>query len=64
MEGLAGDCMTAHAYGRDDVSWTQEVNGVVKGYGHPGTYLNVFQKLSDGTWRISRHMWDDGPADN
>jgi uncharacterized protein (TIGR02246 family) len=63
VDGLGGDCAIAYAYGRDDVAWTQEEKGASKAYGHPGTYLNVFRKLPDGTWRISHHMWDDGPAD-
>jgi len=63
VEGLAGDCMIAYAYGRDDVAWTQEEEkGTSKAYGHPGTYLNVFRKSADGRWLISRHMWDDGPV--
>jgi uncharacterized protein (TIGR02246 family) len=63
VEGLAGDCAVAWSHGHDDVAWTQEGNGLTKSYGHPGTYLNVYRKLPDGTWRIARHMWDDGPAD-
>lgn len=60
VDGLEGGCSTASAYGRDDVAWTQDEKGVARAYGHPGTYLNVFRKTADGTWRISRHMWDDG----
>jgi uncharacterized protein (TIGR02246 family) len=63
VEGLAGDCAVASSYGRDDVAWTQDEKGTTRAYGHPGTYLDVFRKVPDGTWRISRHMWDDGPAD-
>jgi len=62
VEGLSGGCSVAYSYGRDDVGWTQEENGRPKSHGHPGTYLNVFRKLPDGTWRISHHMWDDGPS--
>jgi uncharacterized protein (TIGR02246 family) len=60
VEGLDGDCAVAYAHGRDDVEWTQEEKGVTVSHGHPGTYLNVFRKTPDGTWRIARHMWDDG----
>lgn len=63
VEGLTGDCATAYSHGHDDVAWTQEENGGSKAYGHPGTYLNVYRKLADGSWRIARHMWDDGSAD-
>jgi uncharacterized protein (TIGR02246 family) len=59
-EGLSGDCRIAYVHGRDDVSWSTVENGVTKKYGHPGTYLNVMTKMSDGSWRIARHMWDDG----
>lgn len=62
VEGLSGDCRMATAYGNDDVGWTQEDNGTVTAHGHPGTYLNVFRKSAEGQWRISRHMWDDGPS--
>jgi uncharacterized protein (TIGR02246 family) len=63
VEGLAGDCLIAYAYGHDDVAWTQEEKGISKAHGHPGTYLNVFRRSADGTWRISHHMWDDGRTD-
>jgi uncharacterized protein (TIGR02246 family) len=58
-EGLQGDCRIAYVHGRDDVAWTVVENGVTKSYGHPGTYLNVMKRMPDGSWRISRHMWDD-----
>jgi uncharacterized protein (TIGR02246 family) len=60
VEGLQGEGRFASVYGHDDVEWTQVENGATKKYGHPGTYLNVLRKLHNGTWRISRHMWDDG----
>lgn len=58
-EGLLGDSRIAYVHGHDDVSWSTVENGVVKKYGHPGTYLNVMTKMPDGSWRIARHMWDD-----
>jgi len=60
VEQVGGDCRVAHAHGRDDVAWTVEENGTTRTYGHPGTYLNVFKRQADGSWRISHHMWDDG----
>ena len=60
LEGLEGDCRIAMVHGKDDVAWTMVENGVTKAYGHPGTYLNVLKKSADGSWRIARHMWDDG----
>ena len=62
VEGVDGDGQVATAHGRDDVQWTQIEGGVTRTYGHPGTYLNVLKKLPDGSWRISRHMWDDGKS--
>jgi len=62
IEGFGGDCRFAYAHGRDDVAWTMEENGALKEHGHPGTYLNVFRKMPDGSWRISHHMWDDGAS--
>ena len=61
-EGLSGDCLIAYLHGRDDVSWSTVEHGVTKEYGHPGTYLNVMTKMPDGSWRIARHMWDDGSS--
>jgi uncharacterized protein (TIGR02246 family) len=62
VEGLQGDCRIAYAHGHDDVAWTMVENGATRSYGHPGTYLNVMTKLPGGSWRIARHMWDDGPS--
>jgi len=62
VEGLQGDCRIAYAHGHDDVAWTMVENGATRSYGHPGTYLNVMKKMPDGSWRIARHMWDDGPS--
>lgn len=62
VEQLEGDCRIAYARGRDDVAWTSEEKGATTRHGHPGTYLNVFRRLPDGTWRIAQHMWDDGAS--
>lgn len=62
VENVEGDGRFASVYGHDDVEWTQVEDGVTRTRGHPGTYLNVLRKLPDGSWRISRHMWDDGPS--
>ena len=62
IEGIQGDCRIASVYGHDDVAWTMMENGVKKPHGHPGTYLNVLTKMPDGSWRIARHMWDDGKS--
>jgi uncharacterized protein (TIGR02246 family) len=59
-EDLGGDCQVAYVSGRDDVGWSVVENGLTKTYGHPGTYLDVLRRLPNGSWRISRHMWDDG----
>jgi uncharacterized protein (TIGR02246 family) len=59
VEQVGGDCQIAYAHGRDDVAWTIQEGGTTKTFGHPGTYLNVFRRMSDGSWRISHHMWDD-----
>lgn len=62
VDGLQGSAGFASVYGRDDVEWTQVEEGATRAHGHPGTYLNVMRKQPDGAWRISRHMWDDGPS--
>ena len=60
VDDVQGEGRVASVYGHDDVEWSQVENGVTRKRGHPGTYLNVMIKLPDGSWRISRHMWDDG----
>jgi uncharacterized protein (TIGR02246 family) len=62
VEDIQGDGRLASVHGRDDVEWTQIDGATTRAHGHPGTYLNVMRKLPDGSWRISRHMWDDGPS--
>lgn len=62
VDSLGGDCHVAYSSGRDDVAWSTVENGVATSQGHPGTYLNVYVRQPDGTWRITRHMWDDGPS--
>ena len=62
VEAIEGNCGFASVYGRDDVEWTQVEGGATRAHGHPGTYLNVLRKMPDGSWRISRHMWDDGAS--
>jgi len=62
VEDIQGEGRFASVYGHDDVDWTQVEGGATRTHGHPGTYLNVLRKMPDGSWRISRHMWDDGPS--
>jgi uncharacterized protein (TIGR02246 family) len=62
VENIQGAGGWASVYGRDDVEWTQAEGGATRSHGHPGTYLNVMRRMPDGSWRISRHMWDDGPS--
>ncbi|HTO74651.1 MAG TPA: SgcJ/EcaC family oxidoreductase [Thermoanaerobaculia bacterium] len=62
VEEVQGNCGVASVYGRDDVAWTQVEGGAARTHGHPGTYLNVLRRLPDGSWRIARHMWDDGAS--
>lgn len=62
VAGIGGNCRVAFTYGEDSVGWSTLEAGVERTHGHPGTYLNVLTKGADGRWRISRHMWDDGPG--
>ncbi len=59
VDEVGGDCHVAYARGHDAISWSVDEGGTRKSYANSGTYLNVFRKMPDGTWRISHHMWDD-----
>jgi uncharacterized protein (TIGR02246 family) len=61
VDQVRGNGNLAFARGLDGVAWTVIENGKTRRHSHPGTYLNVMKKLSDGSWRIQVHMWDDGP---
>jgi uncharacterized protein (TIGR02246 family) len=55
VDEVGGDCRIAYARGADRIDWSS--GG--KTLSQRGTYLNVLRNESDGTWRISHHMWDD-----
>ena len=61
VDQIGGNRDLAFVRGLDNVGWTVTENGVTRRHFHPGTYLNVMKRLSDGSWRIEAHMWDDGP---
>lgn len=61
VDQISGSGNLAFARGLDIVAWTVTESGRTRRHFHPGTYLNVMKKLSDGSWRIQVHMWDDGP---
>lgn len=59
VEQVSGDGSMAFVRGQDAVSWTIAQDGRAARFSNSGTYLNVMKKLSDGSWRILAHMWDD-----
>jgi uncharacterized protein (TIGR02246 family) len=61
VDQVGGNGRLAFVRGSDDVAWTTTQDGETHRHFHPGTYLNVMRKLTDGAWRIQVHMWDDGP---
>jgi uncharacterized protein (TIGR02246 family) len=61
VDQVDGDHTMAFVRGLDGVAWTVLENGATRRHSHPGTYLNILKKLSDGSWKIQVHMWDDGP---
>ncbi|MDP9160252.1 MAG: SgcJ/EcaC family oxidoreductase [Acidobacteriota bacterium] len=61
VDQVSGNRTLGYARGLDEVTWTVTENGTTHRHSHSGTYLNVMKKLSDGSWRIQVHMWDDGP---
>jgi uncharacterized protein (TIGR02246 family) len=61
VDQVSGNRTLGYARGLDKVAWTITENRTTHRHSHPGTYLNVMKKLSDSSWRIQVHMWDDGP---
>jgi len=59
VDQVSGNGTLAFARGSDAVGWTV-TDGTAHRHFHPGTYLNVMEKMADGSWRIQVHMWDDG----
>jgi uncharacterized protein (TIGR02246 family) len=55
--GGSGDF--GYARGRFTLSWTSKVNGTTRTTTNAGTYLDILRKQSDGSWKITHHMWDD-----
>ncbi len=62
IDEISGDGRTAVVRGRSEVAWMTEDNGKITTYANEGTYLTVLRKLSDGSWKITHHMWDDPPT--
>jgi len=60
VEQVSGEQTVAFARGLDNVGWTVTQGGATHRHFHPGTYLNVMKRGTDGHWRIQVHMWDDG----
>ena len=57
-----GGCATiAYARGRSEVEWTVDDHGKSTRFHNAGTFLTLFRKLPDGSWKISHQMWDDPP---
>jgi len=47
--------------GRSRVEWTVQKGETLEQWANAGTFLSVLRRGSDGTWRITHHMWDDPP---
>ena len=61
VDQLQGDCNIAYSHGQDNVAWVTTVDQKSTAAGHPGTYVNVYERQANGEWKIARHMWGDGP---
>jgi ketosteroid isomerase-like protein len=59
IQGVGGDGHIAYTWGTDEVAWTTLQDNKKTASSHTGIFLNVLQKQSDGSWKISHHMWDD-----
>jgi ketosteroid isomerase-like protein len=64
VDGIGGNTCLAYARGADTVAWSTIQDGKPTRTQHKGTYLNVMKKMSDGSWRILQHMWDDQPNES
>jgi ketosteroid isomerase-like protein len=52
----------AYVRGRFSLAWTQEEpGGKLATFSNAGNFLSLLRRQADGSWRISRQIWDDPP---
>jgi uncharacterized protein (TIGR02246 family) len=56
---IGGCGSIAFARGKSQVEWTVDDHGKLKRFHNAGTFLTLFRKMPDGSWKISHQMWDD-----
>jgi ketosteroid isomerase-like protein len=60
IDETGGNGCLAYMRGRDSVAWVVDETGKPPAhFENSGTFLNVFLKQEDGSWKILQHMWDD-----
>lgn len=60
---VGGEGRIAYASGRFRLAFSWEQDGRVRNVRNAGTYIMLFRKQPDGSWRITHHMWDDPPPE-
>ncbi len=62
IDEVGGACGLAYASARLTVGWTSGKGADAKTWATTGTLLTLLRKQGDGSWLITRLMWDDTPA--
>ncbi|HYC31869.1 MAG TPA: nuclear transport factor 2 family protein [Gemmatimonadales bacterium] len=61
-DGVQVDGRTGVVWGRFELAFTWDEDGVTKSRRNGGTYLMVLRRETDGRWLITHRMWDDPVA--
>lgn len=61
IDEIGGSGDLAYLRGHSRVAWTTGTGADAKKSGNAGTLLVLLRRQPDGSWRISRQMWDDPP---
>jgi uncharacterized protein (TIGR02246 family) len=61
VDGIGGTGELAYARGRSKVEWITGTGAGAKRFDNAGTFLTLFRRQPNGSWRICLQMWDDPP---
>lgn len=61
VDEVYGTHEIAFVRGRSTVRWTVEQSSGRQRWSNAGTFISVFVKARDGSWKTRAQMWDDPP---